>query len=111
MELPKEIIIRYNGKDSYEVVYRLLRWDLSSSTKKHEWAYYNGIKKKSLLRADTQEELLKAIKRLCEVWEDKEKIFFPIQVSRGKGKKKLSYLYDAVTMLKEIEKMNKNNVV
>ncbi len=102
MELPEEISIRYHGKDTYDVLYRLCKWKKDRSTKKFTWAYYNGIKKKSLLRADTQEELLKAIKRLCEVWEDREKIFFPVKVSRGKGKKKLTYLYDAETMLKEI---------
>lgn len=89
--LPEIIIIRYDDKHCSEVIYKKSRWDCG---------YFNQTKQKCLIKSESEKEILAAIKIFCELWIDKDKIFFEFD----NGKKKIKTFLDAAGMLKEMSK-------
>ena len=97
-KLPDTIIIRRDDKYHSELKYKLCKWHNDSQSFK--WCYFDEISDKKLMYANTVAEILAAIKIFCELWIDKDKIFFEYD----NGKKNMKPFLDAAGMLKEMSK-------
>jgi hypothetical protein len=97
--LPDTIIIRYDDKYDSEVKYQRQYLDY--------FCFYRKQGKQYLMKSNSEQELWAAIKRLYELWLEKDKIFFEVRKTIDKGKNNLkgtekTLFLDAENMLKFI---------